>query len=216
MSSSLLVGPPQATHALICLHGFGANGHDLLGLAEPLQSTLGKLGETLAVFCPTAPAPTPQGLGFQWFRDMGWTFRDPPGIAAAAALLGTYIERISENHAIAPANIALLGFSQGSMTSLYALPGLTHAPAAVISCSGGLTVQPTIPADAPPTTPILFLHGLADDVWPADATVAAEAFFRQHGYPTQLELIEGLPHGIDARCLAHIAVFLQHIWQPSA
>lgn len=200
--------PPQTTHALICLHGFGSNGDDLITLAAPLRASLGKLGETLAVFSPNGLTSMHES-GYQWFSDAGWTFRDASGLTRAAAALESYLAHISEAHNIPRTHMALLGFSQGAMTSLYALPSLTTPPAALISCSGGLTIQPTISPTTPTTTLMLFLHGLEDDVWPADNTVAAEAFFRNHGYPTTLELIEDLAHGINPEELAHISVFLQ-------
>jgi len=202
--------PPGATHALLCLHGFGSDGHDLLTLAAPLQASLGKLGETLAVFCPHAPSPTPFGQGFQWFRDMGWTFRDQPGLAAATDSLTAMLREVESRHGIPPARTAVLGFSQGAMTLLHALPALPPL-AGAISCAGALTVPPTARA-AQTTPPLLFLHGTADDVLPADASVAAEAFFKTLGYPTQLHLLKGLGHGINPQALAHLSVFLQGVF----
>jgi len=206
--------PASPSHALICLHGFGADGHDLFALAQPLKQALGKVAETLAVFAPHAPAPTPMGQGYQWFSDRGWTFRDPVGLSFTAKRLQAYLNHITDETGIPHNNMVLLGFSQGAMTLLHALPQLP-APAALISCSGALTVPPEIPADAP-RIPMLFLHGAEDDVLPADASVAAEAFYREHGYPTQLEILPHLGHGIGPQSLAHIAVFLQEILTPQA
>lgn len=203
--------PAHPTHTLLCLHGFGSNGHDLLPLAPAFQQALGKLGETLAVFCPDAPTPTPMGHGYQWFRDAGWTFRDERGLAALQTTLQAYIKEISETYGIKTTDIALLGFSQGAMGILHALPALQPPVAGVIACSGALTVPPTAhPAST--ATPILFLHGAEDDVLPADASVTAAAYFEAQGYPTQLEILPGLGHGINAAGLAHISVFLQTLW----
>lgn len=176
---------------------------------EPEKNTPFKAAG-LALFCWHAPNPAPFGEGRQWFRDMGWTFRDAEGIARSAALIEATLEHISQTHGIARQKMALMGFSQGSMTSLYTLPQLSVPPAAVVSLCGGLTVEPAIGAKTPTTTPLLFIHGLADDVWPADVTVKAEAFYRNHGYSTQLELVEGLGHGIDGTVLAHTTMFLAH------
>lgn len=153
--------------------------------------------------------------GRQWFKNNAWKFNDEPGLKLMAASLEDYLTIISRKHNIPRTNIAVLGFSQGAMTTLYALPSLSAPPSAVIALSGGLTVEPIID-EAKPTTPILFIHGLADDVWPADVTVKAEAFYRKHGYPTQIELLPELPHGIDARVLAHVTLFLGEIWHGSA
>jgi phospholipase/carboxylesterase len=220
MNAPLLSGPsvvpPNPTHALVCLHGFGADGNDLIALAPPLQQALSKPAASdakfsLAVFSPHAPFPDELGQGRQWFHHSGWRFNDAPGLKLMAQSLEDYLNVISKKHGIPRNHIALLGFSQGAMTVLHALPSLTVPPSAVIALSGGLTVEPTID-ETHPTTPILFIHGLEDDVWPADHTVKGEEFYRKHGYPTQLELLPGLAHGIDARALAHTTLFLGEIW----
>ena len=216
-----MVAGPTASHALICLHGFGSAGDDLITLAPALQLTLGNLGESsegappfsLAIYSPNAPAHAPGERGYQWFRDMGWTFRDADGLTRLTPDLDAFIGHVTAAHAIPTANIAILGFSQGAMTILHALPALTNRPAAVISCSGALTVVPSFPTNPNPQ-PILFLHGQDDDVLPADTSVKAAEIFAAHGYPTQLEILPDLGHGIDNRALAHIAVFLQTLWAP--
>ena len=84
----------------------------------------------------------------------------------------------------------------------------------LLAVCGALTVPSNAPTLAPPpSTPILFVHGQDDDVLPADASVQAQQWFNAKGYPTELHLIPGLGHGLDAQALAHITVFLQRIWQ---
>ncbi|RYG61772.1 MAG: hypothetical protein EON60_02335 [Alphaproteobacteria bacterium] len=201
----------SATHALICLHGFGSSGDDLIALAAPLRATLGNGGESLAVYSPHAPSPTPDGFGRQWFRDAGWTFRDESGLQRITPQLDDFIAQVAAAHGIPSTSIALLGFSQGAMTLLHALPSLTNKPAAVISCCGALTVPPVFPP-VPRPVPILFVHGQDDDVLPADASVQAQTVYQQHNYPTQLHILPGLGHGIDGPSLAHISLFLQALW----
>lgn len=184
-------------------------------MAPALQASLGNLGESLAVYSPTAPTFNPTNGGYQWFRDMGWTFRDADGLARIAVDLDAFIAQVAGHHNIPTSHIVLLGFSQGAMTVLHALPTLSNKPAAVISCSGALTVTPPFPATEAPQ-PILFIHGADDDVLPADTSVQAAGVFSAHGYPTQLEILPNLGHGIDAATLAHISVFLQGVWGSNA
>lgn len=204
---------PSVSHAIICLHGFGSSGDDLISLAPAFHATLGNLGESLAVYSPDAPTETPFGQGRQWFRDAGWTFRDESGLQTVAGQLDTFIGQVASKHNIPTANIVLLGFSQGAMTILHALPSLANKPAGLISCCGTLSVTPSFPHNSQtPLPPLLFLHGIDDDVLPADTSVRAADIFKSHGYPTQVELMPNLGHGIDNACLAHIAVFLQTLW----
>lgn len=173
---------------------------------------VGNLTETLAVYSPHAPATTPDGFGRQWFRDMGWTFRDPQGLQTLLPQLDSVIAQVAAIHAIPTGNIALLGFSQGGMTLLHGLPQLQHQPGAVITCCGAISVPPTFPPNPTAKPPLLILHGQDDDVLPADASVEAAATYRAHGYPVTLEILPNLGHGIDAATLAHIGVFLQNVW----
>lgn len=217
MSTPSLLGPTDlpnpTTHALVCLHGFGANGDDFIGLAAPLRAALGCPG--LAVFCPHGPSPLPADAGAptsarQWFSDKGWTFKDPVGLHTATHAIQTYLT--STVLPLTP-HVAILGFSQGGMTLLHALPSLHPTPSGAIAVCGALTVPSNAPILAPPpSTPILFVHGQDDDVLPADASVQAQQWFNAKGYPTELHLIPGLGHGLDAQALAHITVFLQRIW----
>lgn len=185
--------------------------------ASPESESPALSPDNLALFCWHAPQPAPFGEGRQWFRDMGWTFNDPENIVKAAQKIEATLAHISQTHNIPRQNIALIGFSQGAMTSLYTLPQLSMAPAAVVALCGGMTTPPPNPQPTSGThTPILFVHGLNDDVWPADVTVKAEEFFRRHNYPTQLELVEGLGHGIDGTVLAHVTVFLAHTFSQAS
>lgn len=208
--------PPAVTHALICLHGFGSSGNDLIQLAPPLKASLGNLAETLAVYSPHAPTPTRMNEGLQWFSDASWTFRDRDGIEAASRQLEAFTQSLSQHHAIPMANIALLGFSQGAMTSLYAAPRWSHPVGAVISCSGAAMWQEDLNPATCHKIPTLLLHGTDDDVLPADSTVAAATGLQALGVPAEYHLLPGLGHGIDARTLAHISLFLQNLWVPTS
>ena len=205
--------PPAVSHVLICLHGFGSSGDDLIQLAPPLKATLGNAGETLAVYAPHAPSLTPDGFGRQWFRDMGWTFRDPQGLQTLAPQLDAFLAQVAATHSIPTTHIALLGFSQGAMTLLHVLPQLHNQPAALITCCGAVSVPPTFPPDPTTKPPLLLLHGEDDDVLPADASIEAAALYQSHGYPVKVEILPHLGHGIDAATLAHISVFLQNLWR---
>jgi phospholipase/carboxylesterase len=220
LSASHLTGPLNgptfiesgATHLLICLHGFGADGNDLAALASPLQAALAAQGLTLGVACPNGPAPTPAGMGRQWFSDKGWTFRDKDGIAAAQNLLWDYLNALHTHTGIAFANMAVLGFSQGAMTALYAAPRWPELVGGVIGCAGVAMWQEELDAATCQKPPIVLIHGLEDDVVPADASVNAQRGLEALGFTTQLELLAGLGHGIDARVLAHVVSALAEWW----
>jgi phospholipase/carboxylesterase len=204
--------PPGATHALVCLHGFGDSGQSWLDLLRLLKPALPQaFAARLALFCPDAPAPTPFGQGLQWFKDNNWTFRDPAGLARATGLLADYLSATVEGeHKIPHNRIILMGFSQGAMVTLHAAPRLNPPVAAHISLAGQLT--DTTPPDPLSLTPTLLLHGQDDDTLPADASVKAEQLYQSWGLPTELHLIQGLGHGANPEALAHIAAFITEIF----
>lgn len=214
MNSPLLQGPCRvpagATHALICLHGFGADGNDLMGLIPPLDAALGKLAETLAVFCPNAPTMTDMGQGYQWFSPAGWTFKDKPGIARAAAQVEAFIEaEVVTKLGIGWDKVVVLGFSQGAMTVLYAAPRWAQKVGGVVAHSGCAMWQEELDGATCQKPPVLVLHGQEDDVVPADQSLAAASGLQALGFDVEVHILPGLGHGFDMRSLAHMAVFMK-------
>jgi phospholipase/carboxylesterase len=204
-----------ATHAVILLHGFGADGQDLINLADPLKTALSQFEETLSksllIAAPNAPAPTLYGGGRQWFSDAGWTFKDPNGQAQSHSLLNDYLTELETTHNIPRSHMVLVGFSQGGMQTLYSVPRFTNPVAGAVTIATRLN-NPERP-DPASIVPLLMLHGDADDVLPADETLTAAKTLTEWGFAPEVHILSGLPHGIDARCLAYIANFLTELWK---
>jgi phospholipase/carboxylesterase len=200
--------PANATHALVCLHGFGDEGASYLPLGHMLAQTLPDI--TLAILCPNGPMPTPFDQGYQWFADNGWTFRDRPGIRAAKEALWAYIKETIPT--IPPQNIAVLGFSQGAMVAYYAVPRWPAPIGGVIAVAGMSLWHTELKADTCHKPPFLILHGREDDVVPADRALEAETGLNTLGFPTESHILPDLAHGIDAPALAHASAFLQSLW----
>ncbi len=195
--------PPRSL--VVFVHGYGADGSDLISLAEVFARAL---PDTLFV-SPDAPGTTPMG-GREWFP---LTMRDPSeyarGVAAAAPLLDAFIDAELARYDLDESRLALVGFSQGTMMSLHV--GLRRpAPlAAVVGFSGLLSDME--PKDLTPT-PTLLIHGTADELLPAGLTLAAANALGTAGVPVEWHLRPGLGHGIDQEGLAmageHLARYL--------
>ncbi len=198
---------------MVFLHGFGSDGDDLITLAPALRASLPEnLADHLAIFSPNAPDATPQNFGRQWFSDKSWTFRDRPGIARSSDALWSYLKHIESTHGIPLTNIAVLGFSQGAMLALFGAPRWPEAIGGLIGCSGLAMWQEELDTNTCRKPPTLLLHGLEDDVVPADQTVAAAEGLRAFGFPVEYHLIPHLGHGINPQALAHISVFLSQMF----
>lgn len=218
----LLPASQKPAQLVVFLHGYGANGNDLIAIGKEWRSLLPG-----AVFvAPHAPEPCPQVPGGrQWFR---LTMRDVAerwtGVNKARPALDTFLDAELARHGLDDRKLALVGFSQGTMLALHC--GLRRAtpPVAILGYSG-LLVLPEgqeeeeiaqIRARAAP--PILLVHGAEDDLIPAEALFLSADRLAAAGIPCQWHLSLGLSHGIDAQGLMHGGLFLAKCFglRPSA
>jgi phospholipase/carboxylesterase len=207
LSGSVLAGPTlapvqgPATHLVVLVHGYGADGNDLIGLAQHWQGLL----PTVAFAAPNAPTRLPGSAGFQWFPI---SRIDPhemqKGVEVAGPALDAYLDGELARLNLPPDRLALVGFSQGTMLSLHV--GLRRAvrPAAIVGFSGLLASAP--PDDNIP--PILLTHGDSDQVIPPQAMFLAAAQLGLAGAAVQWHLAGGMGHGIDPAGLALAGRFL--------
>lgn len=199
--------PPDsgsAAQLVVLCHGYGSDGNDLIGLAPHWRNYL---PHTVFV-APNAPQRHPMGAGYQWFPlsriDPDEALR---GTEAAAPVLNEFIDIELARSGLSGDKLALVGFSQGTMLSLYAGLRRRPAPAAIVGFSGLLAGAETIPpAKNPP--PVLLVHGDADQVVPPQALFMAANALAAHGIPVQWHMSKGLAHGIDPFGLALAGRFL--------
>lgn len=193
----------RATALVVLLHGYGADGNDLIGLASHWQDRM----PGTEFIAPHAPDRVPGApSGFQWFpisRLDPHEMRD--GVAMAAPRIAEFLDAELARLGLPPERLVLAGFSQGAMLSLHL--GLRRAtpPAAIIGFSG-LLASP--PPDGGARPPVLLTHGDADTVIPVNAMFAAAAVLGRAGVPVQWHLAPGMGHGIDPDGLALAGTFL--------
>ena len=190
-----------ATHLVVLVHGYGADGQDLIGLAQHWQGLL----PTVAFAAPNAPARIPGGPGYQWFPI---SRIDPhemqKGVEAAGPVLDAYLDAELARLGLPPENLALAGFSQGTMLSLHVGLRRKVKPAAIVGFSGLLPGAP--PGGEFP--PILLTHGDSDSVIPPQAMFLAANQLGLAGARVQWHLAHGMGHGIDPEGLMMAGQFL--------
>ncbi|MCW5696248.1 MAG: dienelactone hydrolase family protein [Bauldia sp.] len=198
-----------ARHLVVLLHGYGADGNDLIALGEAWAPLL----PDAAFVSPHAPEPYPHAaFGRQWFPLFT---REPDdiaaGVKAAAPALHAFLDAELQASGLGNESLALVGFSQGTMMALYAA-GDRPAPAGILGYSG-LVAWPVPPA-AGPRPPVLLIHGADDPLISAAALPAAADALRAAGFPVETELRPGVGHGIDPAGLEHGGRFLRRVLNP--
>jgi len=200
----------QARSAVVFLHGYGADGADLLGLADPLAPHL----PDTAFHAPDAPERcSGNPFGFQWFP-IPWLDGSSEdvaqqGLIAAAADLNAYLDGVLASEKLTPERLALVGFSQGSMISLHVAPRRDAALAGVVAFSGRLLAPERLVAQARVKPPVLLLHGDADPVVPFDDMGRAGDALVAAGFETYAHVMRGTGHGIAPDGLSAALQFLR-------
>ena len=117
----------------------------------------------------------------------------------AAPILNDFIDKELARHDLSDPRLAIVGFSQGTMTALYTCLR-RHEPCAVlIGFSGLLIGAETLVDEIRSRPPVLLVHGDADPIVPVQALPAAVAALEANKVPVTSEVRRGLAHGIDER-----------------
>ena len=215
----MLEGPRVAAKSgtakslVILLHGYGADGNDLIGLAGPMG---GALADTEFV-SPNAPEPCAAApMGRQWFPisyiDGSTEEAMREGMARAVVALDEFIDAEIERSGLPASKVALMGFSQGTMMSLHVAPRRAGQLACVVGFSGRLLEPERLAGEIVTRPPVLLIHGDADPVVPFESMQAAGEGLAAAGVEVSGFPRPGLGHGIDEQGMAAAAQFLmQHL-----
>ncbi|MBL4805888.1 MAG: prolyl oligopeptidase family serine peptidase [Rhodobacteraceae bacterium] len=181
---------------MIFLHGYGADGKDLLGLADPLGE---HLPDTVFV-APNAPDRcTGNPMGFQWFPipwlDGSSEEAAEQGLLTASQTLNDWLDETLKTEGVSAANTIIFGFSQGTMITLHVCPQRAEPFAGLVGFSGRL-LHPEQLADAVSKPPILLVHGDMDDVVPPSSMPEAADALTAAGFQVYTHVSQGTGHGI--------------------
>ena len=191
---------------VVLLHGVGADGNDLIGLA-PYWATRLPDAEFVS---PDGPFPCDMApFGRQWFSLQD---RTPTailaGVRATAPILDAFLDAALAARGLDDRQLALVGFSQGTMMSLFV--GLRRAqPAAgIVGYSGALVGADALPREIRSRPKVLLVHGDADEIVPVHALSIAANGLKAAGVSVEILTRPGLGHGIDEEGLTRGGEFL--------
>ncbi|HZU91229.1 MAG TPA: dienelactone hydrolase family protein, partial [Stellaceae bacterium] len=164
---------------VLLLHGLGADGNDLIGLA-PYWAPLLPDAEFLS---PNAPFPCDFApYGYQWYSVQD---RSPEmqlaGVRAAAPILDAFIDETLAARGLKAQELTLVGFSQGTVMSLFVGLRRPQPVAGILGFSGRLVAPELLAAELRSRPPVLLVHGTEDPMIPHAEMAAAESALKAAG-----------------------------------
>ena len=205
---STLIRQPEegpAKRIIIFLHGWGADGADLMDLSPAMAMEFSD-----AVFLsPDGPEPcSANPMGRQWFPLDGDQASIDAGPDKAFPFIKGLIENICEETGLGLDAVSLIGFSQGGMMTLHTATRLSAPIHAAISFSGALLAPDKLAASITAKPSVLLIHGQDDQVVPFQAMAMAEDVLVQADVTVKSVGREGLGHGIDGEGFAEAVKFI--------
>jgi phospholipase/carboxylesterase len=195
---------------VVFLHGYGADGSDLLSLAEAMAPHL----PDTVFLAPDAPEQcSVGGGGRQWFPipwiDGSSETAAAAGMAGAVRDLTGFLDAHLAAARLVAGALALVGFSQGAMMAMHVAPRRAEPVAGVVAISGRLIAPERLAQEAGVKPPVLLIHGDADEVVPFTAMAEAGRALTGAGFETYGHVMRGTGHGIAPDGLSVALAFLK-------
>lgn len=194
-------------HLVVILHGYGANGNNLMFMAHFWKRTL----PDCLFIIPDAPDPMPDVYGFKWFDvgDLSPTYLDT-GVEETAPNIKKFVSSLQKAYNIPGTHTALCGFSQGAMLSLATGLLFEGICTGILAYSGGLYLGKHAPKNTNITS--CLIHGDRDLVVPKEASEAAYTALTEKSFPAELHILPDLEHQINLQGLQLGEKFLKGLF----
>jgi phospholipase/carboxylesterase len=194
---------------VVLLHGVGADGNDLIGLA-PYWAPAVPDAEFIS---PDAPFPCDMApYGRQWFSLQNRSAAALlAGVRATAPILDAFLDDAVASRGLDASKMALVGFSQGTMMSLYVGLRRPKALAGIVGYSGALIGADTLAQEIRSRPPVLLVHGDADQIVPPQAFPLAVEGLKAAGVTVEELICPGVGHSIDEAGLRRGGEFLRRV-----
>jgi phospholipase/carboxylesterase len=198
-------GKPPKQLVIFC-HGVGSEGHDLISLSPYFAKVL-----------PDAQFISPNGpqafdmasVGYQWF-----SLNNPEpssrlkGTQGAAPVLDAFIDQQMGLYSLAAKDVALVGFSQGSMMALHVGMRRQQQLAGILAYSGAIIAPELLASELKSQPPVLMVHGTIDDVVSVAALYEGISVLQASGVQARGEVVPDLGHSLNDKCIMEGMDFL--------
>lgn len=204
---------PGPRHAVIWLHGLGADGHDF----EPVIPMLGLRGGAAVRFvfphAPVRPVTLNAGMRMRaWYDIRGLQLsrdQDEAGILHSAGLVRALIRRENER-GIPTERIVLAGFSQGGAIAVYVAVRHPEKLAGLLALSTYLLFPDRLERERHPanfSTPVFVAHGTMDPTVPLALGKDLASRLGDLSYPVSWRQYP-MPHAVSQQEIADIGHWL--------
>ena len=198
---------------VIFLHGYGADGADLISLSDPLS------GQIPNCFFSAPNAPRKCGaspFGFEWFPIPEVDGSSVPvmmkALAESEKLVNSLIEDYLQKFSLSFEDVVLVGFSQGTMISLNI--GLRHSNilAGIVGFSGRVLMPDVLKSEKKAEyPPVLLVHGDADEVVPISFLHEADNILKDLEVNFSTHVSQNVGHGIAPDGLEKAVIFMKKV-----
>jgi phospholipase/carboxylesterase len=208
----LLPADGEVRKLVILCHGYGSDGRDLIALGEawaPMMPHTAFVAPNAPLRCDMAPA------GYQWFPLNSLEPRERYiGAEGAAPVLDRFIDEELARYKQKEDDLALVGFSQGTMMSLFVGLRRRARLAGILGYSGMLVAADVLEEAITATPPVFLIHGSADELIPSRAAADAAELLATLGVPAQFHICNAVGHGISPEGLELGGDFLRRVLHP--
>ena len=179
---------------IVLCHGYGGDGKDISALAINWQRFLPD-----AIFlCPNAPeicSVNPQG--YQWF-DLASEEEEIilEKSLVAEKKLSIFLDQVFENFQLGPSNLALVGFSQGTMMGIQVGIKKKNKINCLIGYSGKIINQKHLSENINSKPKMFLMHGENDTIVPPTYLLEAKEYLTNHGLKIKTKLFKNCEHTI--------------------
>ncbi len=194
------------------LHGWGASGHDLLGLAPIVHG-----GQAL-VLCPQgpvafeiAPDQAPGMLGYGWWPIAPDREIDQTAFDRARSQVKAFLDEACERYPIDRRKIVVVGFSQGGVMAYDLVLGDPERFAGLVALSTWMPehVDAAIPTqESLQNFPALVIHGTKDPMIPVENAQDSRQRLLARGVNVHYGEFE-MEHEINQEALRELVIWLE-------
>lgn len=185
----------NAKQLIVILHGWGADGANLIDIADVLRPQLRDahfIAPNAHEVCEVNP------FGYQWFS---LNDRTPAvmleGVRRASAVLDGFVNAKLAQLGLNASQLAFISFSQGTMLALHNALRRSAPVIGVAGFSGALIGAEMLKDEIKSRPPVCLIHGEADEVVPFGAMAHAQDALEENKVQVEAHARPYLPHSID-------------------